>query len=251
VDDRASNTGGGPKALFDWAVACLLERRVLLPGVTILARLISRVRDEAMQRMWDVMASMLTVERARLVERLLENPEGARVPDPERLRKAPRPPSGRNLVKSLDRVAEVAGFDVLMTTDLLARAERESKVEKLRRYPRPSKDAAKCAAAVEVMLASTEWGKEITIELLWDAIESVVTRAELRTAVTNLNDIIPPPDAGPNGDWQATPITRFAAVRGFLPLLTKVVAFGLRPPNARDKSYGCVNLGLKYCVHGH
>ncbi|WP_326969038.1 Tn3 family transposase [Arthrobacter sp. CG_A4] len=287
VDDRAWNTGDGPKALFEGAVVWLRERRVLLPGVTILARLIARVRDEAMQRLWDVMASMLTTEQARLVERLLEVPEGARVSDLERLRKAPRPPSGRNMVKSLDRVAEVAGlgvgalgldtvphrrvvelarwgmsgtatalrrhrrsrklatmlatvvyleakatddtlemFDVLMTTDLLARAERESKTEKLRRYPRLSKDAAKCAAAVEVMLASTEWGEEITIELLWDAIESVVSRAELRTAVTNLTDVIPPPDADPNGDWRATLVTRFAAVRGFLPLLTEVVAFG-------------------------
>ncbi len=126
--------------------------------------------------------------------------------------------------KATDDTLEM--FDVLMTTDLLARAEWESKTEKLRRYPRLSKDAAKCAAAVEAMLASTEWGGEITIELLWDAIESVVSRAELRTAVTNLTDVIPPPDANPNGDWRATLVTRFAAVRGFLPLLTEVVAFG-------------------------
>jgi len=193
VDDRAWNTGDGPKALFDGAVVWLRERRVLLPGVTTLARLVARVRDEAMQRLWDVLASMLTAEQARLVERLLEVPEGARVSDLERLRKAPRPPSGRNMVKALDRVAEVAGlglgsldldavpqrrvvelarwgmsgtatalrrhrysrklatmlatvvyleakatddtlemFDVLMTTELLARAERESALEEHR-----------------------------------------------------------------------------------------------------------------------
>ncbi len=39
------------------------------------------------------------------------------------------------------------------------------------------------------MLASTEWGEEITIELLWDAIEGVVTRAELRAAATSLTDV--------------------------------------------------------------
>ncbi|WP_074713774.1 DUF4158 domain-containing protein [Arthrobacter alpinus] len=110
VDDRAGNTGDGPKALFDGAVVWLRERRVLLPGVTILARLIAQVRDAAMQRLWDVMASMLTAEQARLVERLLEVPEGGRVSDLERLRKAPRPPSGRNMVKPLDRVAELAGL---------------------------------------------------------------------------------------------------------------------------------------------
>ncbi|WP_139244544.1 hypothetical protein [Arthrobacter alpinus] len=132
--------------------------------------------------------------------------------------------------KATDDTLEM--FDVLMTTELLARAERESKAEKLRRSPRLSKDAAKCAAAVEVMLAATEWGEEITVELLWDAIESVVSRAELRTAVTNLADVIPPPDADPNGDWRATLVTRFAAVRGFLPLLTEVVSFGAMSESA-------------------
>jgi hypothetical protein len=39
-------------------------------------------------------------------------------------------------------------FDLLMTSDLLARAARESRKEKLRRYPRLSKDAGKLAPAV-------------------------------------------------------------------------------------------------------
>jgi len=38
-----------------------------------------------------------------------------------------------------------------MTNDLMARAARESRKEKLRRYPRLSKDAAKLAAAVGVL----------------------------------------------------------------------------------------------------
>lgn len=74
-------------------------------------------------------------------------------------------------------------FDVLMTTELLARAQRQTRDEHVRRYPRVSRDAGKLAAAVGVMLGATAWGPEITLELLWDAIEAVVSRAELRTAV--------------------------------------------------------------------
>jgi Tn3 transposase DDE domain len=39
-------------------------------------------------------------------------------------------------------------FDVLMTTELLARAQRQTRDEQARRYPRVSKDAGKLAAAV-------------------------------------------------------------------------------------------------------
>ena len=49
MDVRAWTTGDGPKAIFNDAVVWLLERGVLLPGVTTLARLVAQVRDEATQ----------------------------------------------------------------------------------------------------------------------------------------------------------------------------------------------------------
>jgi TnpA family transposase len=54
----------------------------------------------------------------------------------------------------------------------------------------------------------------------------VVSRAELRTAVSNLTEVIPPPDADPAGDWRATLVTRFGVVSGFLKLLPDVISFG-------------------------
>jgi Domain of unknown function (DUF4158) len=60
IDDRAWTTGDGPKALFDGAVGWLRARRVLLPGRTRLARLVAQVRAESTQRLYDVLAGMVT-----------------------------------------------------------------------------------------------------------------------------------------------------------------------------------------------
>ena len=117
-------------------------------------------------------------------------------------------------------------FDVLTTTELLARAQRQTRDEQALRYPRVSKDAGKLAAAVGVLLEATTWGPKITLELVWDAIEAVVSRAELRTAVANITDVVPAPGADPTAEWRATLVGRFAVVRPFLPMLCTAIAFG-------------------------
>jgi len=72
LDDRAWTTGEGPKALFDGAVLWLRARRVLLPGVSRLRRLVAQVRDAATQRLWVVLAAMVTPTQARMLELLLD-----------------------------------------------------------------------------------------------------------------------------------------------------------------------------------
>ena len=56
VAARSRTSGDGPKAIFLDGMAWLRERKVLLPGVTTLARLVARVRDETTRRLWGVLA---------------------------------------------------------------------------------------------------------------------------------------------------------------------------------------------------
>ena len=107
VDARAWTTGDGPKAIFDDAVRWLVERRVLLPGVSTLARLVARVRDEGTQRLYEHLDDLLNDRQREVLERLLEVPEGARWSDLERWRKGPAKPSGRSLERALARVADL------------------------------------------------------------------------------------------------------------------------------------------------
>jgi Domain of unknown function (DUF4158)/Bacterial regulatory proteins, tetR family len=53
MDGRAWTHAEGALALFTQATAWLRRQRVLLPGLSTLARLVSQVRDQAAERMYD------------------------------------------------------------------------------------------------------------------------------------------------------------------------------------------------------
>jgi len=286
IGDRAWTTGEGPRLLFSGSVAWLRERRVLLPGVSVLTRLVAAVRDATTQRLWDTVAARVSAVQARQLDGLLDVPADGRLSDLERLRQGPTATSGKGMAAALTRVAEVAAlgfsgvaiddvpqrrlvelarwgmaakapalrrhpqnrrlatllataacleakatddalelFDVLMANELLGRAVRESNKASLRRYPRVARDAAACAAAVGVLLEA-EADAALTMEALWQAIDDVVLRSELRVAVANLTATLPPPDADPAGEWRAELIERYAVVRSFVPQLCRTIEFG-------------------------
>ena len=77
VDARAWTTGDGPKAIFADGVRWLREHAVLLPGVTTLARLVARVRDEAIEQLCETLAGLPGPQQAALLEPV-EVPDGAR-----------------------------------------------------------------------------------------------------------------------------------------------------------------------------
>jgi hypothetical protein len=92
---RAWTSGDGPKAVFCDGMAWLRDRKVLLPGVTTLARLVAKVRDDTTRRLWEQLQGLLTPAQRYVLDQLLEVPSGSRVSDLERWRKGPPPRAAR------------------------------------------------------------------------------------------------------------------------------------------------------------
>ncbi|XVQ15647.1 hypothetical protein ACQP1W_24910 [Spirillospora sp. CA-255316] len=123
-------------------------------------------------------------------------------------------------------------LDLLMTTRLLAQAERESAKEKIKRLPRLNAESAKLAAAVAVLIEATPGPGDdvdaaaVSLAQVWERIEQVVPRSQLAAALRTLGELLPAPDSDEDAEWRAELVSRYGSVRGFLPMLTEVIDFG-------------------------
>jgi TnpA family transposase len=298
VTARSWTSGDGPKAIFLDGMAWLRERKVLLPGVTTLARLVAKVRDDTTRRLWGELERLLTTGQRHVLDQLLEVPPGSRVSDLERWRKGPPPRgSGPAIIKALDQVSEImelglAGLgaealvpprrlgelarygmsadasqirrhpdgrrlatllatvrhleaksvddtlellDLLMAAELVTKAHTASDKEKVRKHPKLARASARLAVAVEALFESDSWGgpeEEPRVSEVWEAIEAVVSRAELRAALVLVNESVLPADAADSDDWRSELLGRYPTVSGFLKLLPNVISFGANAEGA-------------------
>ncbi|WP_267242265.1 Tn3 family transposase [Streptomyces sp. PR69] len=105
----------GPKALFDHAVGWLRRNRVLLPGVSVLARQVAEVRGIAEKRLHTTVAKAARRADPALPGDLvatLKTAEGKRYSYLETLRRPPTRTTGTAMKNALQRVDEIAGFQL-------------------------------------------------------------------------------------------------------------------------------------------
>jgi hypothetical protein len=168
VLSRAWTHGEGPTSLFEQATGWLRRNRVLLPGVSVLARLVTGAREQAVTGLYEHVAAATEVCDVELPEVL----RGLLVADPderatrlELLRRGPARVSGPALDKALGRVAEirrlgVGGVDLsgvpASRVRVLARYGLEAKAQTLARLAEPRRTATLVATVTALESAAVD-----------------------------------------------------------------------------------------------
>ena len=107
---RAWASVEGPTRLFERAVGWLREHKILLPGITVLARLVSEVRAEQADRFHTTLAETVPTSVRPRLSALLEVPSDGWVSGLERLRAGPRTVAPAEVALQVERLAELRGF---------------------------------------------------------------------------------------------------------------------------------------------
>ena len=112
LEARTALASEPPGMLFDLATARLLEAKVLLPGPTVLARLVASVRDQAATRLWESLAAAPDAAGRARLEGLLAAPDGERGSTLDRLRRGPTSVTAAGLLGALHRLEEIRALGV-------------------------------------------------------------------------------------------------------------------------------------------
>ncbi len=187
-----------PSVLFERATAWLLAHRVLLPGVSVLERLVSGVRQRVDERLWQRLGAGLD-EAARVrLEGLLDVPEEASRSLLDRLRSGPIRRSGPELVRALERLEEVRALNLngaLAPGDAppgrvlaLARFAATAKVTAVARLT-PARRLATLAAFVHTLEATAQDDALDLLDVLLTEVFSAATHAGQRARLRTLKDL--------------------------------------------------------------
>jgi TnpA family transposase len=101
-----------PSVLFDLATAKLVEHKVLLPGVTVLERLVVSVRERAANRLWRVLSQIPSDEQRLKLEALLVSEKENWYTPLDQLRKSPTRHSSPALVSALNRLVTIRSLGI-------------------------------------------------------------------------------------------------------------------------------------------
>ncbi|WTA49309.1 DUF4158 domain-containing protein (plasmid) [Streptomyces sp. NBC_00842] len=195
---RAWKHAEGPVALFNHAVTWLRKNRVLLPGVSVLARQVSEARTVAERRVYEAVARAAhraDPALAPALAELLVVPEGKRVSELERLRTPPTKSTGTAMVRAMERVEEISAFALgrvnlsrvpVNRLSTLARYGQLSKAQTIERAPDPRRTALLTAVVCQLEAQAVDDALDLFAVLMANRLISPARRASERERLAML-----------------------------------------------------------------
>jgi TnpA family transposase len=92
-----------PTLLFERCVMWLMNKKVLLPGISTLTVLIAKIRDRVSKKLWQQLTLLVNADQKKKLENLLLVPKGRRYSKLDELKNGPTRISSNGLVQALKR----------------------------------------------------------------------------------------------------------------------------------------------------
>ena len=101
-----------PSILFERCTLWLADRKILLPGLSTLVTLISRIRERAAKRLWQRLAALVSAKQKEQLENLLLISSGKRYSQLDELKRGPTRISSTGLVQALLRYQRIRDLGI-------------------------------------------------------------------------------------------------------------------------------------------
>jgi hypothetical protein len=104
---RAWLTSERSSILFDLATAKCVEEKILLPGVTVMARLIAKIKDRTNKRLFTKLSNLPDKNQLNIIENLIEFDTKRKKTPLDILRTPPRNVTAGGILKAISRIEEL------------------------------------------------------------------------------------------------------------------------------------------------
>ncbi|MFF0520830.1 hypothetical protein ACFYTC_19135 [Actinomadura nitritigenes] len=130
-------------------------------------------------------------------------------------------------VRHLETASIDDALDLLITSNLLAKAERAGEAEQLRTLPKLGSAARHVASAMEIVMNAPQPTEDRLVSLaeVWNEIERVVPRGKLTVAVEVIASFVLETDDDAAEAWRAELVKRYRTVQQCIELLLETIEF--------------------------
>jgi len=186
-----------PGPLIDRAAAWLIANKVLLPGVTVVERLVGRIRDRAMTRLWRYLVASLSDDQRARIAGMFDVGDTSTFAALDALRTVPTKRMPTELYRHLDRLDAIRAFNLrpspprgvpAATLERLARVARVGKPSAIAALQEPRRTATIAALFHTLEAAAQDDAAELAEALLADMVKDAEA-ADKQARLRSLRDL--------------------------------------------------------------